>query len=169
MATWCYNDLIITAPNQLELERFLERVRDGKRKFCFSSIAPMPEELRSTNTGGGYIDGQKYNEWRTVNGKDVPLSEAEREACLAKYGASNWRDWTIKNWGTKWDLPSEEVRLTKRSLAEVLIKFKTAWDPPTRFLDKLSELFPDFHFTLEFGCEGETESTFLEWGPKLEQ
>jgi len=55
----------------------------------------------------------------------------------------NWYDWNCDNWGTKWD--ASETRLSWEG-DDLVINFDTAWNVPSRFIEKLSHLYPDVIF-----------------------
>lgn len=60
--------------------------------------------------------------------------------------AANWHDWSVKNWGTKWD--ASDVDLIDVSDDSLRARFGTASEPPTAWLDKMRVLFPDLEFSL---------------------
>lgn len=54
----------------------------------------------------------------------------------------NWYAWNIENWGTKWDVESEEWgRVTDHNSTDTAatISYDTAWGPPLGFYEKLTE------------------------------
>lgn len=63
------------------------------------------------------------------------------------YGAFHWYDWSIENWGTKWN--AAEV-----SLHEKNFKFDTAWSPCSPVIKTLSKLFPDAHIRFQYSEPG---------------
>jgi hypothetical protein len=52
-------------------------------------------------------------------------------------------DWSIENWGTKWDASIHEYWIEDEHL---YVSFDTAWGPPTAFYEKL--------FAMEFSVKG---------------
>lgn len=67
-----------------------------------------------------------------------------------KYGAMNWYEWSVKNWGTKWNSCST-------TFDEKSISFDTAWDPALPIVQKMSEQNPDVPMAIlyadeEIGC-----------------
>lgn len=54
-----------------------------------------------------------------------------------KYGTTTWYDWSIINWGTKWNAYSFEF------VDDNTIKFETAWNCPEPVIKKLSEMYPE--------------------------
>lgn len=54
---------------------------------------------------------------------------------LRTYGAKNWYDWHIKNWGTKWNV-GEAMYINEDSKT---ISFQTAWSTPEGIFRELSK------------------------------
>lgn len=63
-----------------------------------------------------------------------------------KYGFSNWYEWAMANWRTKWN--SFDV-----SKEGNVIEFFTAWDGVPNLMLKVSEMFPEVTFSYEFADE----------------
>jgi hypothetical protein len=61
-----------------------------------------------------------------------------------------WYDWTVENWGTKWDLDENPLMPDSFQDKEILFGFDTAWSPPMGAIEALSEKFPDDHFLLQY-------------------
>lgn len=93
--------------------------------------------------------------WAVKDGIDTPekmkahllerhpdcVAKAERALeNLAKYGAMNWYDWAITNWGTKWN--SYRFHETMNEPTHYECKFDTAWSPPQPIFEKIAEEFP---------------------------
>lgn len=78
-----------------------------------------------------------------------------KEECISKYGDKyidkgdchrmhekgaewfNWYDWRCCYWGTKWNAIEGEMCL--RGDGTIIIKFSTAWGPPSHWIEALSE------------------------------
>lgn len=63
-----------------------------------------------------------------------------------KYGGKDWYDWSVENWGTKWnayDIDAEDD----------YISFLTAWSAPIPIYLKLVEMFPEVDFELSWADE----------------
>jgi hypothetical protein len=86
-------------------------------------------------------------------------------------GTGAWYEWRCSNWGTKWDasfdgpfmaLGAEGTDLEASVASQgstqtpeiVIYKFDTAWGPPEPFVQRASELYPEFEFELQFGEAG---------------
>lgn len=71
---------------------------------------------------------------------------------ILNYGNSNWYDWRLKNWGTKWnsyDYQDFEKKDVSEKILEMgdnntaIVRFHTAWSPSIYVTDRLAEMFPD--------------------------
>lgn len=126
MPNWCINSLRVSGESEKSLTSFRDWL--GEDGFKLNKIDQMPIELE--NTISPVQKGQ----------------EAQAKILSEKYGASNWYEWKVKNWGTKWDVEADVD--DQDSL--IFINFDSAWAPPTAAITKLGKLFPDLHFTLTY-------------------
>jgi hypothetical protein len=130
----------------------------------FDKIIKMPEELditagtRAETTVSDLLrktkeDPAHLRETLKQN-FEVLFDLSEEEIDLTKkyinnhinHGVIHWYDWRIKNWGTKWGAYSQQ-------LDGNTIKFQTAWSTPQPVIKKLSELFPNVLFSVEYADE----------------
>ena len=58
-----------------------------------------------------------------------------------KYGAGDWYEWAIRNWGTKWN--AMETYCSDDGPGDKSIEFQTAWDTPDPILMALSREYPE--------------------------
>ncbi|MCB9423183.1 MAG: hypothetical protein H6667_25520 [Ardenticatenaceae bacterium] len=65
----------------------------------------------------------------------------------------NWYDWSVKHWGTKWDVT--EVTLVNKSDECLVYHFLSAWNPPEAWLIRAAQTFPNLQFQLTYIVEGE--------------
>ena len=139
MPNWCYNTVRISGHGNYKVEKLMEAVKgklveqDGKEyqaPFSFNSIVPMPEDIRDTTSP------TRISETNT---------QEQVDALQEKYGVTNWYDWAIKNWGTKWDLNAfhDDTQVDYHEDAnEVTYRFDTAWSPPQLVHEALVEQYP---------------------------
>ena len=78
-----------------------------------------------------------------------------------KHGATDWYQWCIKHWGTKWNAYS--VVAGKTDDREATIHFETAWSPPLPVLDELSKLYPKADLRLLWCDEGDDKQHRAYW------
>ena len=87
------------------------------------------------------------------------ITHAEAKELEKKYGAITWYEWSIANWGTKWnayDFADDgwqpyDIEVSKLDNA---IRFDTAWSPAIPVFVIISEMFPNVEFYAEFADEG---------------
>jgi len=75
-------------------------------------------------------------------------------------GFSDWYQWSIVNWGVKWDASSiqnigyyESDALDSKDYAEAIYRFNTPWGWPEPIVDKLRENFPNLKIEFRFRLE----------------
>ena len=68
------------------------------------------------------------------------LGEKERQECIEK-GIPNWWDWSIANWGCKWDVSTEGLEFHDNGdgTAEITGWFDSPWGPPIEAYNKFCE------------------------------
>lgn len=71
---------------------------------------------------------------------------------LQKYNAVNWYEWSINNWGTKWNSSAFDIGDDGKSLT-----FETAWDPAIPVFMEITRQNPNYKFVMlyadeEIGC-----------------
>lgn len=65
---------------------------------------------------------------------------------IRNYGVDTWYDWSVKNWGTKWNA-------SNGCISDDRFSFDTAWSAAIPITLKLSEMYPSIVFTHEFADE----------------
>lgn len=65
------------------------------------------------------------------------------------HGATSWYEWSIENWGTKWNAYGQN---DKRN-TEDTIHFETAWSSPIALIAELSKLHPGCVLQLDYADE----------------
>ncbi len=58
---------------------------------------------------------------------------------LKNYGCKDWYEWSVRNWGTKWDAYDVDWKSAKSSSGMLRVNFQTAWSPPLPALVALCE------------------------------
>lgn len=115
MPNYCDNYLTIDG-NPDTRNKILTLLKSDESCFDFEKVIPMPENIYRGGVGA-----------------------EEKEI----YGENNWYDWSIKNWGTKWNSVDAEVHYNE-------IYFQTAWSPCDPVIAALAEKFPSMRFTYTF-------------------
>ena len=90
-----------------------------------------------------------------------PLGEVE----MKQYGKNNWYDWSIRNWGTKWNA------YDFGDGGEQSIVFSTAWGTPDKAMVALSEKYPKATFRVFYADEmlGENCGEYTLTGGRIEK
>lgn len=149
MPNWCRNTLIVRGPEDA-LERFHSthaRLGDDGYEFTFGGSVPVPKVLRKIVSGGATIDGEHVKVWWERGGQKVRIADRTLQFLVDRYGATNWYDWSIKNWGTKWDAGQAHFDATP---GRRIYEFSTAWGPPAEWARAASEQFPALEFSIEY-------------------
>jgi hypothetical protein len=115
MPNWCSNGITLRHADPTMIQRAAKTLQVGQ---FFQEFIPCPKELTETVAQFGTNDHEKAN----------------RE----KYGYGSWYDFNIANWGTKWDVSSDNVEIIDANT--VTAGFDSAWAPPTRAYEQLLDL-----------------------------
>lgn len=70
------------------------------------------------------------------------------------YGATTWYEWSIQNWGSKWNA-------CRVGVDETSLVFDTPWDVPFPIMEALCTALPDVPFTFEAWYEDDTGFTAI--------
>ncbi len=97
----------------------------GLGSIDFNKVIPMPEHIFRGNLG-----------------------QAERE----QYGSANWYDWSIANWGTKWNSYGYQT-CTEKDFDGTTLTFDTAWSNPQPVIAALAAKYPDLSFSHKWADE----------------
>lgn len=117
----------------------------GEKEFSMEKLLPTPKELLS-------------KELESYGGENDKQKDKLRAEMKKQYGYQSWYDWRCENWGTKWDVSSQDMDSDANSqnneLTYVSYRFDTAWSPPTEFLKNIYEKYPLLNFRLNYSEEG---------------
>lgn len=134
MPNWCSNNLSIHG-KQEDMEKLMEVITISEDEYSLlEKLYPTPEEL---NIG------------------DVSMSPDEQQlANQEKFGYKSWYDWRIDKWGTKWsesDLHvGQDYTKHEDGTATIAFNFESAWAPPLKAFDKISEDYPNILFCIYY-------------------
>ena len=124
----------------------------------FNTFAPMPNELRSVTSPTRIISQEDYDKQEERIAKNE-LTDLEKNFGVSrgitkeisveyqnKFGADNWYDWSIENWGTKWNAYDQ-------SIFDNEIVFCTAWSTSQMAIQLLSIKYPNAKFCIQYADE----------------
>lgn len=151
MPNWCNNEVEIlgASDNPEEFQYFLIRAglsTEEKRnqaqeydsKFdLFDRLVPMPSEIRQHSRTAANVS-------TTDEFKNALIGNKE-------YTYTNWYDWSLANWGTKWDVDPSFVSLTDNVLQ---LSYDTAWSPANHVWEQVTKEFPSLMIVVKYVEEG---------------
>ncbi len=127
MPNWCDNQITITGPSSVidKIEKIVKEESNNAEKGLLQFFHPMPKELLETEAG--------------PTAKTKKEKQA-RQIRKLEFGAENWYDWRVNNWGTKWEV-SEFFGVDKQADAligdsTISFAFSSAWSPPIGAYEK---------------------------------
>lgn len=132
MPNWCSNILIVSGEKK-DLKAFEEYIKDDECKFSFNKIKPVPKELNNTPS-------------------PAPKEVAKKNR--KKYGYEDWYHFCIDEWGTKWAIDPDTLKIKKFS-TNLCYTFQTAWTPPLQIYSILAKKFTELKFLYQYyepGC-----------------
>jgi len=148
MPNWCNNSIEIVGPREKIRALWDQARKDGEEGGLLQAMHPMPLELNIT---AGFLGDEA----------EQKLLEAKEQANLEKYGFKNWYDWHVANWGTKWDVGTENLEYeededgnfdneTGQPYARITGWFDSAWSPPTSAMAHYGFRNEDVKITLDY-------------------
>ena len=172
------NNVTITGPKDTVLA-ITNMAKNTSQDFSLNGFLPIPSELKNTSSpvrimSQSEIDDM-WTEWRKKKEskcdtgpmglhsyeKDAPLglgiTQQTSDELTVNCGTNNWYDWSIINWGTKWDCYNVSewcVDSVDSETSAATIYYETTWSPITIFWQTISQKYPDCEFRHEFADEG---------------
>ena len=81
--------------------------------------------------------------WEKEKRVDLELGKRILNNRQLYQGCGDWYEWSIENWGTKWDACDPEI-------GETTIIYDTAWSPSLPVIETLAAKFPQLTFTYQY-------------------
>jgi hypothetical protein len=159
MPNWVDNVMIIKAKpsTKKELQDKI-KLTDEKYFHIGTSLYPMPQDLKyviGTSTDElRYVkvhnkvvmppEDWRYNEegklvsnlFPETNFEVVDLTKGEKKKLEDEYGATNWRDYNLKTFGSKWPDCYTEGKVLNGNL---FFQFESAWSPLVNLAERISK------------------------------
>lgn len=109
MPNWCANSCRLTASQDNPmLGKILDELKKGQDAEWFQAVKPVPKPLKDAIAN------------------HAPLTE-EGQKLVEQFGHSNWYDYCVAEWGTKWDATIDRYEQDGKF---IFVYFDTAWAPP---------------------------------------
>jgi hypothetical protein len=148
MPNWCYQNLYVYGKTKSDIDNFVNKAKEFQTEeghIDLNSFYPTPQELVDTPSAF-YGDKEKQAEQERIQARNKE-----------KYGYANWYDWNCENYGTKWGACRAELgeEFTTPTHHTVDIRFESAWSPADGLIAKISALYPNLVFVLEFTEESD--------------
>ena len=124
MPNWCNNNLTLEHEDPAMIQRAYDALQRGE---FLNEFIPVPEDLKITS---GFLG----------NGPEQEELERQTKANVEKYGYGNWYDFSIGEWGTKWDVGCDGQSDIHPDGKMLHTSFDSAWSPPVNAYYKLEEL-----------------------------
>ena len=166
------NNFTVTGP-KADVLRFVAQIKGTDSEIDFNKVLPIPDELRGTSSPSRIMTQEEIDqiwaEWnkRKDEGKlssfemerpmGLGITQAKYDEFILKYGYADWYDWSIFNWGTKWnayDVTEWSINECSEYTASATIYYETAWSPATALWLNVSKNYPTLEFYHEFADEG---------------
>lgn len=155
---------VIPMPESLNVEcgsrtdRAMKLYKEFFAESASLALTDMVNPGMASKTGASHEDRiaellKKYE----AKTKDDPGLLQLGEQCynnIQNYGHSTWYDWSMANWGTKWNSYGyQEPPYTEKEFDGATVEFQTAWSAPTPVLIALAEKYPDLDFEIKWADE----------------
>ena len=124
MPNWCNNNLTLTHEDPAMIQRAYDALERGE---FLNEFIPVPQDLKDTVSG---FMGEDHRE----------AHEAQQAANREKYGYSNWYDYCVGEWGTKWDVGDQGCSDIHPDGKMLHTTFDSAWSPPVNAYERLVEM-----------------------------
>ena len=157
------NILTITG-DEAEVKKCLAEIKteiEGYVRFIdFNTFIPIPKELEGTTCPTKILSQEEYddqekriahNELTEIEknwGISRGITQAMSNEYKKRFGADNWYDWQVSNWGTKWNAYDQIFNEESNT-----ITFDTAWSTPQQAMIHLSTKYPTLTIKVEYADE----------------
>jgi hypothetical protein len=135
-----------------DVKELMDFVLD-KGEVSLKKIVPMPEEIHKTTSPSWVVSQERYDTWLEEYGKgfvlfdSAPITGEMQTELFFKYGVDNWKDWSVKYWGTIFDTIGTKI------LNNNQVEFSTCETTPFNALVRLSVMFPRVILKVEYADE----------------
>jgi len=167
MPNWCHNRVSFSGTPE-DIENLVATLTGETTRFDFNKVIPMPEELSGiaspvtafkTNAEvDAYNAKRPQGDGLFIIGKAI--THAKHKALLKKYAHADWYNWSIENWGCKWN-NGDDIAIEDEEEGYIRYSFETPWGPPEGIYHKLVAEFPEVQITWFYDEPGMQFSGYL--------
>lgn len=135
MPNWCNNTLTISHKDLAMMKRV---VKGYNNNSLLDEFIPIPLELKEASMSMEKL--MKVRNWEYKKELDKVVEELNKKY----FGYKDWYDFSVANWGTKWDIGHGDG-WGKKFIKDIKNKtitlgFDSAWSPPIGAYEKLVEM-----------------------------
>lgn len=156
MPNWTHNTLQVSGNKEILADFISKTIKiatpedyDSKGRFTFNELHPIPKALQGNYSPLPKIGEETEEEYRARMDENKRL-----------YGAEDWYNWCIHNWGTKWNACHSQIEEIEEEY--LCVVFDTAWSPALDWFYKVIPMYPELDFDLIFDMEGDSHCGKLE-------
>jgi hypothetical protein len=125
MPNWCDNNLVLKHDDPAMIDR-AEKAFNERR--LLEEFVPVPAELKETTAG--FLGEGTYAQ---------RLLTFREQLNIEFFGHSNWWDFCVNEWGTKWDVGGDDG-YCERAGNVLTLGFESAWSPPIHAYEKMTKM-----------------------------
>jgi|TARA_R110000824_G_scaffold156203_2_gene329178 hypothetical protein len=163
MPNWCQDTLSVSGDPE-SIRRFKNKARGPTQSYndCREGEWPLYDDIRlkallATPPDLGEEVALSFHALYPVPDDFLRFPYDDRQAVMLGEKVGEDRpyggyEWERIHWGVKWG--SCEASLEAEEDSFLQYEFTTPWGPPMEFLQKISELWPDLVFELEYSESG---------------
>ena len=124
MPNWCNNNLTLQHEDPAMIKRAADALERGE---FLEEFIPVPEQLKIVaGSVGDPVEQAKL--------------EADTKRNQEELGYSNWYDFQVNEWGTKWDVGGDSQTDIHPDGKMLHTYFDSAWSPPVAAYEKLTAM-----------------------------
>lgn len=183
MANWCRNTIEVIGKRE-DLKRFDKQFKKTSERFTGSTIYVRKENLEDILSMPECENTENYKILPVEGSDKVAVIIVDGIETKAGYSYSNfvpmtkedflngWYDWSIANWGTKWDCDDEVYVTGLEKLNEaggsdedicVVYRILSPWTPCIPVVKEMSKQYPTLKFIHSFDESGLCYAGFVKF------
>lgn len=169
--------LEVRGKNKKDIKAFVDAIKTGKQikrgwlqeelidEYDFDLLLPVPPEIAATQSPTTIVTEEEYkaeverrknlpeDAIERQHGIGMPITQAMADDYKKRFGHTNWYDWRVANYGTKWGMYDVEFcGFTADKVA--MFTYSTAWSPASQYFLTVSKQFPTLTFQHFYADEG---------------